>query len=149
MTTDLPTYAGPSAGRRIYGMLAAFPAVCFLAALVTDLAYWKTAEGLWETFSVWLIAGGLVMAAVAALVGLVDWFASARGRGLRPAWPALIGNTVAVLLSILNVFVHSRDGWTAVIPTGLILSAVVALILLFTGWSGWGAAYRNPLDGAE
>lgn len=142
MTTDHPTSAGRSPGRRLYGLLTPFPAVCFLAAFVTDLAYWRTASGQWETFSIWLLSGGLIMALLAAIVGLIDWFANARGRGLHPAWPWLIADTVAVLLSLLNAFVHSRDGYTAVIPTGLILSAVVALILVVTGLWGWGRAYR-------
>ena len=36
----------------------------------------------------------------------------------------------ASVLSLVNAFVHSRDGYTAVVPTGLILSATVLLILL-------------------
>jgi uncharacterized membrane protein len=39
------------------------------------------------------------------------------------------------LLSLLNAFVHSRDGYTAVVPTGLTLSALVVAILLFTAWA--------------
>jgi hypothetical protein len=45
---------------------------------------------------------------------------------------------------------HSR-GWysryqhgsAAVVPTGLILSFVVVLNLLFTGWKGWEMVYRH------
>lgn len=129
-------------------MLTPFPAVCFLAALATDLAYWKTASGQWETFSIWLLAGGLIMALLAAIVGLIDWFVNARQEGLHPAWGWLIADTVAVLLSLLNAFVHSRDGYTAVMPTGLILSIVVAIVLLVTGWAGWTRAYRRPVRGA-
>jgi uncharacterized membrane protein len=41
------------------------------------------------------------------------------------------------------VFVHTRDGWTSVYPTGLLLSAIVVLILPFTGWLGWSMVYRH------
>ena len=44
---------------------------------------------------------------------------------------------------MLNMLVHSRDAWTSVVPTGLILSALVVLILLFTGWLGWTMVYRH------
>jgi len=30
--------------------------------------------------------------------------------------------------------VHSRDGWTAVVPLGLILSMVGAALILVVGW---------------
>jgi uncharacterized membrane protein len=45
--------------------------------------------------------------------------------------------TVAALLSVLNAFIHSRDGYTAVVPQGLALSAIVAVLLLAAGWRGW------------
>jgi uncharacterized membrane protein len=143
MTTAHPPSTGRPAGRRLYGMLTPFPAVCFIAAFVTDLAYWHTALGQWETFSIWLLTGGLIAALFAAIVGLIDYFASERQRGLQPAWAPLIGDAAATLLSLLNAFVHSRDGYTAVLPTGLILSGVVVLILLVTGWAGWTRAYRG------
>jgi uncharacterized membrane protein len=89
---------------------------------------------MWERFSVWLIAGGLVMAALVAVTAVVD-LASGRQR---PAWLSALGYLLAVALSLLNVFVHSRDGYTAVVPTGLTLSAiVVAILVLFTFTADW------------
>ena len=41
----------------------------------------------------------------------------------------MIGNVVALVLAIVNMFVHSRDAWTSVVPTGLILSAATVVIL--------------------
>ena len=127
--------AAASAGARtIHQSLAPFPVAYFTAAFVTDLAYWRTTEVMWERFSVWLIAGGLVMAALVAVTAVID-LASGRQR---PAWLCALGYMFAVLLSLLNVFVHSRDGYTAVVPTGLMLSAVVVAILaLFTFVAGW------------
>jgi uncharacterized membrane protein len=109
-------------------MLVPFPVAYFTAALVTDLAYWRTDEVMWERFSVWLIAGGLVMAALVAIAAVIDL---AFGRQ-KPAWLRALSYTAAVLLSLLNVFVHSRDGYTAVVPTGLTLSAIVVVIRLLT-----------------
>jgi uncharacterized membrane protein len=50
-----------------------------------------------------------------------------------------------LLLSVFNVLIHSRDAWTSVVPTGLILSAAVVFILLFTGWIGRSMVYRHRL----
>jgi uncharacterized membrane protein len=37
-----------------------------------------------------------------------------------------------VFVAVINAFVHSRDGYTAVVPTGLMLSACVVIVLLLT-----------------
>src|SRR3984885_1454075 len=98
--------------RAIHQVLTPFPVAYFTAALATDLAYWRTAEVMWERFSVWLIAGGLVMSAFVALAAVVDLVFARQ----RPAWIRALGYIVAVLLSIVNVLVHSRDAYTAVGP---------------------------------
>jgi hypothetical protein len=47
-----------------------FPPPIFAAAFATDLAYWRTADVLWETFSDWLITAGMVTAGI-GVVGSV------------------------------------------------------------------------------
>ena len=130
-------------GHPIHPMLVPFPIVCFVGAFVTDLVYWRSMSFIWTTFSVWLITAGLIMAVFAAIVGLVDFAANRRIREFRPAWYHLFGNALAIVLSVINVFVHSRDGYTAVVPTGIILSGIVVLIMMITGWIGGEAAYRR------
>ena len=126
--------------RTIHQMLVPFPVAYFTAALVTDLAYWRTDEVMWERFSVWLIAGGLVMAALVALAAIVD-LAFARQK---PAWIRAFGYVLAVLLSLVNVLVHSRDGYTAVVPVGLTLSAIVVAILFLVATSAtWTLTNRR------
>jgi uncharacterized membrane protein len=61
----------------------------------------------------------------------------------RLAWPHAVGYPLALLLSLVNAFVHSRDAYTAVVPTGLMLSGLVVVILLFTGWAGSTLVYRD------
>jgi uncharacterized membrane protein len=121
-------------GQPIHPILVPFPFACFAGALATDLAYWQTADMMWETFSVWLIAVGLIMAGLATMAFVIDLIGGKPIRTL--AWPHAVGYPLAFLLSLINVFVHSRDGYTAVVPTGLTLSAVVVVILVFTGWAG-------------
>lgn len=130
-------------GHPIHPMLVPFPIACFVGAFVTDLAYWHTEEGAWETFSVWLLTAGLIVAAFAVIAGAIDFFANPRIRALRRAWLHAVGNAIALILAIINAFVHSRDGYTAVVPTGLILSGLVVLILAFTSWMGGSMVYRH------
>jgi uncharacterized membrane protein len=62
---------------------------------------------------------------------------------LRAAQIHVVGNATALVLSIFNCMIHTRDAYTSVVPAGLVLSALVVLILLVTGWNGWALVYRH------
>jgi uncharacterized membrane protein len=83
------------------------------------------------------------MAALAALAGLTDLFGEARIRNLHDAWLHAGGNIIAVLIELYNLYARYADGPPAVFPMGLLLSLVVVLILLFTGWKGWEMVYKH------
>jgi uncharacterized membrane protein len=123
-------------------MLVPFPIACFVGTFVSDIVYWQSANMMWANFSAWMLAAGLVIAVFAVIAGLIDFLASPQIRSLRAAWIHAAGNAVVIILSILNAFVHSRDAYTSVVPTGIILSGLVVLILLVTGWNGWTMVYR-------
>ena len=44
------------------------PLTCFIGALLTDLAYWRSAEMMWADFSAWLVSVGVLLACIAAIV---------------------------------------------------------------------------------
>jgi uncharacterized membrane protein len=73
----------------------------------------------------------------------VDFLGDRRIRALRQVWIHGLGNALALVLSILNAFVHSRDAYTSVVPLGLFLSGLVVVILAVTGWNGWDMVYRH------
>jgi len=115
-------------------MLVSFSAAYFAGALVTDIVYWQMPDVLWERFSIWLIVAGLIMAGLATIAYVIDL--AGRRRVDRPAWPRAVGYALAVLVALVNAFVHSRDGYTAVVPMGLMLSGLVIVVLLLTAWVG-------------
>jgi uncharacterized membrane protein len=143
MRDDHPPSTARIAGHPIHPMLVPFPITCFVGAFITDIAYAESTDVMWSDFSIWLLAAGLLTGALAAIAGVTDFIGSSRIRALRPAWPHALGNSLALLLSLVNAFVHSRDGYTAVVPTGIILSGIVVLILLVTGWLGGSMVYRH------
>ena len=110
-------------GHPVHAALVPFPIVCFTLALLTDVAYWQTANLMWQNFSSWLLFAGLVMGGLAAIAGAIDLLFRARVRRHGPAWVHGIGNLVALCLAFLNSLIHARDGWTGVVPWGLVLSA--------------------------
>jgi uncharacterized membrane protein len=143
MTIDQPASTARVAGHPIHPMLVQFPIVCFIGALATDIAFASTANMMWANFSTWLLAAGLILGLLAALAGLVDFLSNRLVRAQRPAWPLFIGNVIVLLLALFNNFVHSRDAWTSVVPTGLILSALTVVVMLVTAWLGGAMVYRH------
>jgi uncharacterized membrane protein len=82
------------------------------------------------------------MGFLAAIAGLIDFLGNRFVRAQPPAWPHAIGNVIVLILATLNMLVHTRDSWTSVVPWGLILSAAVVVLLLFTGWMGGSLVHR-------
>jgi uncharacterized membrane protein len=122
----------------IYSMLFPVPAVCFIGVLLTDIAYVKSGGNLlWLAFSSWLLLAGLLFGALAALVLLIDFI---RGDPLRSGtgWAHLLFFYAALLVELFSVFIQERDGWSAVVPIGLTLSIIGALLILIAGW------FRRP-----
>lgn len=142
--TRLKSIGKPGRGP-IHKVLVSFSAAYFTGALITDLAYWHVPDVLWERFSIWLITAGLIMAGLAAIAYVFDL---ADHRSIeRPAWPRGFGYAIVVLLSLTNAFVHSRDGYTAVVPLGLTLSALVVVAMLLTAWIGRALSNRHRVGG--
>ena len=123
--------------------LTPFPVALFSAALVTDLVYWASADPLWSTMSSWLLLGGLTLATIAVMAELVRVLGDPGFRRRRPIRVDVAGNALAVAVSVVNFIFHVRDGYSAVVPAGPLLSAAVVLILLLTGWVERRVARRH------
>ena len=145
MRTENPKSTAQIAGHPLHPMLIPFPVAFLVATLVCDLIFWRTGNPAWATASLYLLGAALVMAALAAVAGLTDFLGDKRIRDLSPAWHHMIGNVAAVLLSLWNWWRRyaAADAGAAVVPTGLIISLIVVLILLYTGWRGWEMVYRH------
>jgi uncharacterized membrane protein len=143
MATRNPKTTAHIAGHPIHPMLIPFPIAFLVATFVCDLIFWRTGNSAWSTASLYLLGAALVMAALAAAAGLMDFFGDERIRQMSSAWHHMIGNVVAVVLSIVNWYWRYTGGDAAVIPGGLTISTVVVLILLYTGWQGWGMVYSG------
>lgn len=145
MNSDI---AEPMAGRGGYpilSILAAFPIACFTCALFTDIAYVQTVGIMWADFSAWLLAVGMVGAVVAAIFGLLSLVTRRRDRAQRPVWLIALGSLLVLALALLNNLVHSRDGWTSVMPLGIALSAITVLVMLATAWLAFSGGRQRRL----
>lgn len=112
----------------IYGLLNPIPFGCFVAALIFDILYSRSAEILWDKGAAWLIVFGLLFAVVPRLINLAQvWFTS-QGTSTQTDKLDFWLNLFAILAAILNAFVHSRDAY-AVVPTGAWLSVCTVVFI--------------------
>jgi uncharacterized membrane protein len=142
MSEAFPRSRASIAGIPLHPLVVPLPITCFLGALASDIAYAQSALLQWANFSAWLLAFGVFFGAIAGLLGAID-LTNREVRRLRPAWPHALGNVAALIVALFNCFVHSRDGWTSVVPTGLTLSAITVALLVVSGPLGAMLVYRH------
>ena len=128
-------------GHPIHPMLIPVPVALLVDTLASDLAYRGMGDAFWARGSFWLLAAALVMSA-----GFADFFGSARIRSTGDAWQHMIANLAAVVLALVNFALRwNSEPPEGVLPWGLLLSAAVVLLLLFSGWKGGSLVYHHRI----
>ena len=139
-----PRSTAQIAGHPLHPMLIPFPIAFFVATFACDIVFIRTGNPDWVMATQWLLGAGLVTAALAAVAGLVDFLGEHKIRKLNAAWVHAGGNVTAVLISAYNFYVRYEAGALAGISsTDVLLSGLVVLILLVTGWLGGEMVFRH------
>ena len=126
----------------VHPMLIPFPIVCFILTFAADVAYSRTSDAFWATGSRWLLGVGLVTAALAAVTGLTDYVGDAKLRSSSDALKHMLANVTAVVLELVNFFLRLNNT-DFIASTGVYISGVVVLILLYSGWKGGDLVFRS------
>src|SRR5215208_3824076 len=135
MASRNPESTTQVAGHPIHPMLIPFPVAFLVATLVSDLIFLRTGNPGWATASLWLLGAALVMAALAAVAGLIDFLGDERIRESATSLPSCWRS-----INWYRRYAATEPG----IPSGgVVLSLLVVLILLYTGWRGWEMVYKH------
>ena len=129
-------------GHPIHPMLVQFPIVCFILTLVCDVLYSQGHTEL-ASASTWLLIVGLVMGALAAVAGLTDFLGDKRIQGA-DAIKHAGANVTAVVLEVVNLVLRLKNP-DSIGSTGVWISLVVVLILLYSGWMGGRLVYIHGI----
>lgn len=144
-----PRSTASFAGHPIHPMLIPFPIAFFVGTFVSDLIYWQTNIPAWAAATPWLLGAGLVMAALAAVMGLIDVFGDQQIRQLSTTWWHAGANVLVVLIELYNLFLRYQEGPSAIVPNGLVLSLIATLLLVFSGWKGGDLVFRCHVGVAD
>ncbi len=133
----------------IHPMLVPMPIGLLTAAAASDLGYWLTGDRFWARASRWLIGGGIATGGTAALFGLTDFLTMRRPRERPEGWIHGSGNLIALAIWAVSLRLRLTDEERAVVPWGIGLSALTAMILAVTGWLGGELSYRHKIGVIE
>jgi uncharacterized membrane protein len=121
------------AGHPIHAMLVHFPIALVIATLGIDVIYWWTADPFWIRVGLWSSGGAFGVGVLAALAGTAELLL-VRGIRMRVAsWTHAIAAMMLLSVAGMNWGLRLGDP-DAVLPQGLLLSA---LATVFTGMAGW------------
>ena len=129
-------------GHPIHPMLIPFPIVCFILTFVLDIAYVRGSTDVAQ-WSNWLLIIGLAMAGLAALAGLTDFLGDKRIQGA-DAIKHMLANVTAVVLELVNLILRMKNP-DFIGSTGVYISGLVVLILIYSGWKGGDLVFRHGI----
>jgi uncharacterized membrane protein len=130
-TTVSSTYRNPPGP--IHAILLGGSVSLFLGALLSDIAYYQSYQIQWSNFASWLIAGALVFCGFAIVFALANLIRAKRKSGHPTIYFLLL--VITWVLGLVNAFEHAKDAWAAM-PSGLVLSVIVSLLICVTAWIG-------------
>lgn len=129
----------------LHPMVVVFPISFLLSTLVSDAVFWWRGEEFWAQVSFWLSASGLTLGCLAALLGLTDFLLMNRVRQHVAAWSHMIVGILVLSLAATNLQLRWDDPVSAVLPWGIVVSAVLALMVMVTGWLGGTLTFRHGI----
>jgi uncharacterized membrane protein len=124
-------------GHPIHPMLIVLPLGLFVAAVVFDALYLWRESPAFATVAYWNIAAGVVGGLLAAVFGLIDWFAIPGGTRAKRIGLLHGGSNIVVVLIFAVVWLTRGHTLDAAPTMNLFLLEVVALALgTVAAWLG-------------
>ncbi|BAU67376.1 hypothetical protein STA3757_47930 [Stanieria sp. NIES-3757] len=133
------------AGHPIHPIIVIFPVAFLSGAAGADIGYWLTEDFFWARAAIWLIGLGGLAGILAALIGIVDFVRVPRVRKRTAGWAHMLLNVAALVLTFVNFGLRLGNPVINIIPTGIIISLVVATLLAVGGWYGGELTFRHKV----
>jgi uncharacterized membrane protein len=134
-------------GHPIHPMIIPFPIALWVFSFVADLVYLWRGNPVWKDWiAFYTLLGGIIMAAVAAVPGLIDWLSLKEPKVVKIAnWHARL-NVIALLVFVGSFYLRTTSGAQLVgdshtIP--LLLSVLGVVLITISGWLGGEMVFRH------
>ncbi|MFP4274943.1 MAG: DUF2231 domain-containing protein [Paracoccaceae bacterium] len=123
-------------GHPVHAMSVAFPVALTVCTFGADALYWWTGDAFWARAALWASGTGFLLGMVAGISGTAELLLVSGIRARAAAWTHFI--IAVTLLALLGAnWGHRLSGYeAAVLPFGILLSALCVILVAFTGWHG-------------
>ena len=120
----------------LHPITVVFPTAFLTATFASDLAFWWRSDPFWAQVSFWLATCGFFAGVLAALLGFAEFLLVREVRARLAGWTHMLAAVMALALAGANAQLRLADPVAAVLPWGLVLSAVMAGMVTVAGWIG-------------
>ncbi|MCV0395771.1 MAG: DUF2231 domain-containing protein [Rhizobiaceae bacterium] len=123
-------------GHPVHAMSVSFPVALTFCTFAADLLYWWTGDAFWARAAMWAVGAGFLLGMFAGVSGTAELLLVPGIRARAAAWTHFI--IAVTLLSLLGAnWGYRLHGYeSAVLPYGIMLSALGVGVVIFTGWHG-------------
>jgi uncharacterized membrane protein len=122
-------------GHPIHVMMVHFPIAFVLATLGVDVFYWWSGDPFWLRVSLWSTGIAFLTGVAASIAGIAEILLVRGIRALEASWSHGVAALTLVAILGANWGLRLVDP-ESVLPHGLILSGLGAVMTGFTGWHG-------------
>lgn len=123
-------------GHPIHAMSVSFPIALTFGVFGADAFYWWTGDPFWARAGVWAVGTGFLFGLLAGVSGTAELLLVRGIRVRAAAWTHFV--LAVLLLSLLGAnWGYRLYGYeAAVLPYGILLSAICVVVVSATGWHG-------------
>lgn len=123
-------------GHPVHPMLIVFPLGLLATAVAFDIVGLVQSDGAWFGISYWMIAAGIIGGLLAAVFGLIDWWAIRSGTRAKRIGLLHGGVNVLVVLLFIGSWLMRRSAPANPGSAALTLSFIAIVLALVGGWLG-------------
>lgn len=131
-------------GHPLHPMLVHFPIAYFLGVVAADAAWWWTGDAFWASVAFWLLAAGVAMGALAAIIGTLDFLLVKEIRRHVSSWSHFLVAVMMLSMATANWWLRIGDH-DALWPWGALLSAATAIAVSAAGVLGGKLVYDHRI----
>lgn len=144
LPTGAPTLVA-FARHPLHPMLVTFPIAFFLGALGSDLAAWYIGDIFWARASLWLLGAGVWMGILAGAAGTVELLCVTGIRRRPASWNHFVVAVMLLAVQFFNWLSRIHDPVGSVVPVGIFLSGLGALLVASAGWLGGKLVFEHQI----
>ena len=133
------------AGHPIHPMLVTFPIAFLMAMVPADLAWIFTGDDFWARVSLWLAGIGFLMGTIAGIAGTIELLIIPGVRRRGASWSHFIAAVTLISVAFANWYLRIADPAALIMPIGLSLSVLGAILTGVAGWLGGNLVFEHQI----